>query len=420
MNKRLSLILALFFIMDVWGYAIAGETYAPPAQPMEAHVPIRALTSGPQAHWFAYYDKHQFDPSDRYVLGMAVSFEDRAPEPEDAISLGMIDTDDGDKWIPFAESTAWCWQQGCMLQWLPGSQTEVIYNARDENGYISIIQDVFTGEKRSLPRPVYTVSPDGKTAVGLNFARVGETRPGYGYNGIPDPGSAALHPENDGLYVMDLTTGAWRTVITLAQIAAIEPDETTEGGKHWFNHLLFNPEGSRFIFLHRWHRPDGKGWFTRGFTARPDGSEIFCFNRNSMVSHFIWRDPKHLLAWSREPDSGNRFHLYEDLTDHVTVIGDGVLTVDGHCTYSPCGNWILTDTYPDKERMQTLILYRVADGKRVDVGHFYQEQPSDIQLRCDLHPRWSRSGKQVCIDSRWSGQRQMYLLDVSKILDEAD
>ena len=63
MNKRLSLILALFFIMDVWGYAIAGETYAPPAQPMEAHVPIRALTSGPQAHWFAYYDKHQFGPT---------------------------------------------------------------------------------------------------------------------------------------------------------------------------------------------------------------------------------------------------------------------------------------------------------------------------------------------------------------------
>ena len=32
----------------------------------------RALTAGPQFHWFGYYDKLQFGPSDRYVLGMAV------------------------------------------------------------------------------------------------------------------------------------------------------------------------------------------------------------------------------------------------------------------------------------------------------------------------------------------------------------
>lgn len=384
------------------------------------NISCRALTSGPKAHWFAYYDKLQFDPSDRYVLGMEIGFEDRAPGPEDVIVLGMIDLQDGDKWIPFAESTAWCWQQGCMLQWLPGSQSEVIYNAREGNRYISVIQDVFTGEKRTLPRPVYAVSPDGKTAVSLNFARVGDTRPGYGYNGIPDTGAGELHPDNDGIYSVDLVTGESRLVITLDQIAGTYGDDTTGGGKHWFNHLLFNPDSSRFIFLHRWHRAEGKGWYTQGFTARSDGDDIFCFNDHGMVSHFIWRDPTHLLAWSHEPDSGNKFHVYTDKTDEVVVVGDGVLTVDGHCTYSPCGQWILTDTYPDRERMQTLMLYRVSDGKRIDLGRFYQEQPKDIQLRCDLHPRWSRNGKLVCIDSKYSGQRQLYLLDVSDILAKSE
>ncbi len=413
MNKFFSVVVAVLFCLQ---WVSLADEHEPPDPAMEVHVPMRAITSGPESHWFAYYDKYQFDPTDRYALGMQVGFEDRAPEPDDAIMLGMIDLEDGDKWIPFAESTAWCWQQGNMLQWLPGSDTEVIYNAREGNRYISVIQDVFTGEKRTLPRPVYTVSEDGKSAVTVNFARVGETRPGYGYNGIPDPGADQLHPDGDGIWSLDLVTGESRLIVTLDQIAAYRADDTMDKGKHWFNHLLFNPDGTRFIFLHRWHRETGRGWYTRGFTVQPDGEDLFLFNDHRMVSHFIWRDPQHLLAWSRELDSGNKFHLYEDMTDNVTVIGEEVLTQDGHCTYSPCGRWILTDTYPDRERMQSLMLYRPEDDTIVTLGRFYQEPVDDIQLRCDLHPRWSRDGNYICIDSKWSGQRQMYLLDVTEIM----
>ena len=406
------LCLASLFIMG----NVDAETI--PEVPMEAHVPIRAITTGPAAHWFGYYDKFQFDPSDRYVLGMEVTFEDRAPTAEDAIVLGMIDTQDDDKWIPFAESTAWCWQQGCMLQWLPGSDSEVIYNAREGDTYISVIQDVFSGEKRTLPRPVYTVAADGKSAVGLNFARVGETRPGYGYNGMPDPGEDELHPKNDGIYFLDLATGESRTLISLNQIVAVGTNDTMDKGKHWFNHLLFNPDGTRFIFLHRWHRESSKSWFTRGFTMASDGTDLYCFNDHDMVSHFIWRDPQHLLAWSREPDSGNAFHLYTDQTDTMEVIGKEALKHDGHCTYSPCGNWILTDTYPDKERMQTLMLYKPATSTLIKLGRFFQARPAEVQLRCDLHPRWSHDGKTVCIDSKHAGKRQLYLLDVSKLIQQ--
>lgn len=401
----------------LWGWPAGAGEDTPPDPAMEAHVPMRAITSGPKAHWFAYYDKYQFDPTDRYVLGMQVEFETRTPAPDDAIVLGMIDIEDGDKWTPFAETTAWCWQQGCMLQWLPGSDSEVIYNARQGDGYVSVIQNVFTGDKRTLPRPVYTVSADGKTAVGLNFSRVGQTRPGYGYNGFADPFADDLHPEGDGIYALDLTTGESRLIVTINQIANFRRDDTMDKGKHWFNHLLFNTDGSRFIFLHRWHREGTTSrWHTRGFTVRPDGSDLFCFNDHGMVSHFIWRDPKHLLAWSAEPESGNKFHLYEDETENVVVIGDGILTQDGHCTYSPGGQWVLTDTYPDKDRMQTLMLFRPSDGTLATLGRFYQARPEDNEWRCDLHPRWSRNGKYVCIDSKWSGQRQLYLLDVSAIV----
>jgi hypothetical protein len=403
----------------------------PPGTAIEASVPTRAITRGPKAHWFGYYDKFQFDSSGRYVLGMEVNFEDRKPTADDAVRLGMVDLREGDKWIPIGESRAWSWQQGCMLQWLPGSDQEVIYNDRQGDHYVSVIRNVFTGESRVLPRAIYSVSPDGKRAVGTSFARIDDTRPGYGYKGVTDPYADELAPAQDGIYALDLTTGESRLIISIAQIAAI-PQQYDTKGKHWFNHLLFNPDGTRFIFLHRAYQepPKHGGWVTRMFTANPDGSGLHCVADHGMVSHFIWRNPKEILAWSKEP-SGTHFHLYEDQRSHVETVGEGILTHDGHCTYSPDGNWILTDGYPAKGRLQPLMLFRPANGapqnhpsaadvKLVLLGRFYLPEGHTDEFRCDLHPRWSRDGNYVCIDSMHEGgMRQMYLLDVHEAVHPA-
>lgn len=381
---------------------------------VDLHVPIRCITPSEKAHWFGYYDKLEFDPSGRYVLGMEVDFEGRKPTPDDAVKLGYIDLQDHDKWTEFAQSRAWSWQQGCMLQWVPGAKDRVIYNDRDGDRFVSVVRNVFTGESRTLPRPIYCLSPDGKTAIGTNFARIDDTRPGYGYKGAADPGVDDLHPSNDGIYAMNVETGESKIIITYGQIASI-PQKPRTDGKHWFNHLLFNTDGTRFVFLHRAFSDLQRGtpFVTRMFTAKPAGSELHCVNDHGMVSHFIWRDPEHILAWSNEPGSGARFHLYTDLTDTHTVIGDGVLTHDGHCTYSPDGQWVLVDGYPDKERMQPLMLFRPSDGKQLQLGTFYQIKQSNTEFRCDLHPRWSRDGKYVCIDSMHENDRRaIYLLDV--------
>jgi len=382
-------------------------------------VPVRQITRGPRFHWFGYYDKFQFSPDHRFVLGNQVDFEHRSPRPEDKIKVGMVDLRDGDKWIELGETTAWNWQQGCMLQWVPGSDGTVMWNDREHGEFVCHLLDVHSGKKRTLPHPVYNLSPDGRWGIAPDFRRLNDCRPGYGYAGIPDPNADKLTPEDVGIWKVDMQSGKSELIIPISQAAAIpyEPGYSA-GAKHWFNHLLFSPDGSRFIFLHRWRgEKEGKSFGTRLFTAKADGSDLYVLDPLGRTSHFVWRDPEHVFAWAFHPSHGDRFYLYRDKTREVAVVGKDKMPVNGHNTYLPGTGyeWVLNDTYPDKKRMQTPYLYHVPTDRRVDLGHFYSPALYTGEWRCDTHPRSSRDGKLVCIDSPHNGGRQMHLIDVSGI-----
>jgi hypothetical protein len=352
---------------------------------------------------------------------MEIGFENRTPSPDDVVTVGMIDLQRDDEWLPLGESRAWCWQQGCMLQWLPGSRTEVIWNDRDGGHFVSHILDVKTRKRRTLPAPVYALSPDGKWALAPDFSRLHDWRPGYGYAGVPDRNSNLAVPSDSGIWKLDLTSGKSALILPFAEAAKI-PYARGEFGaaSHWFNHLLFSPDGSRFSFLHRWglRQPNGAIPFTtRMFTARPDGAGIYVLDPNGDTSHYIWRDPRHILAWAWHPSHVNKFYLYEDGTDRVEVVGPDVMTVNGHCTYLPGNRWILNDTYPDKQRNQNPYLYEVSSGKRVALGHFRSPAAYAGEWRCDLHPRFSPDGRRVTIDSAHGGNgRQIYMIDISELV----
>lgn len=386
-----------------------------------SRVAHRVVTRGLKHHWFGYYDKWQFDPSDRYLLGMEVDFEHRSPKPDDRIRIGMIDLQDGDRWIDLGESRAWCWQQGCMLQWLPGSQSEIIWNDRDGDRFVSHIMDVHTRRKRTIPHPIYSVSPDGKHAVTLDFSRVNDVRPGYGYAGRRDPLQGELAPKESGVWRVDLRSGDAKLIVSLADIARTGPIPNRQPDiKHYFNHLLFSPDGSRFIALHRW-RYDNGSRLTRMITANLDGSDVRIVCPNGYTSHFIWRDADHILAQSKNLDGNSNWgnFLFQDVDGggDIREIGRGVLDPNGHITYLPGNQWILNDTYPkSSERLQTPHLYHVESGKRYDLKSFHLPPSYRGEWRVDTHPRFSRSGKWVCVDAPIEGQgRQLHLLDISKV-----
>lgn len=376
-------------------------------------LPAVPITKGPKHHFFGYYDKHQWDVTNRYLLTHETDFINRSPRPDDRIPICVIDSEN--QQLNYVSSTtAWCWQQGSMLQWLPQTENLIIHNDRVGDRFVGVIIDVRTGQRRILPRPIYTVSNDGKKALSLNFSRLADTRPGYGYNGLVDLWKHDLSPEDDGIYLMDLETGDHRLIISIANLVKNSPLESMEGAKHWVNHLLFNPSDERFIFLHRWEARDGRK--SRLYTAAPDGSDLF-YSDLTGASHFIWKNNTHILIWGSTEEYGGAFYLIEDGTDKKEIIAKGILTQDGHCTFSPDGRWILTDQYPDDDYMRSLFLYNVENNICYEFGAFYSPPGfREGELRCDLHPRWNRDGSYISIDSVHEGERQIYLFNLSDII----
>ena len=408
---------------------IAGTAYVPARAGAAELPPVRTITRGPKHHWFGYYDKLEFDPTDRYVLSNEVDFEHRTPRVDDVVRVGMVDTQDGDKWIELGTSGAWGWQQGCMLQWRPGSDSEVVRNDRDGERYVCRVMDVRTRNVRTLPRPIYALSPDGRWAITADFARIQRMRPGYGYVGLNGAFPTEHAPEGSGVWRTNLDTGESELVFSLADAAGIDHNGESLADKwNYFNHLLINPDGTRFIVLHRWRSSTGTGpdaeptgrFTTRMFTVAMDGSDRYVLDPSGFTSHFIWRDPEHICAWTKPAGRKAAFYLFRDQTDDVEIVGDGVMTLNGHNTYVPGtdGEWILNDTYPDrKTREQKPYLFHVPSGRRVPLGSFRSPPAYTGEWRCDTHPRSSNDGRTVAIDSPHTGEgRQVHLIDVSGII----
>jgi hypothetical protein len=378
----------------------------------EAH----AVTYGPFHHFFGYYDKSPWDASGRWILGMRSRFMDRPPAADDVLEIGVIDTEERNAWCPLAETQAWNWQQGCMLQWLgDGRRGDLIFNDRAEGRFISRVLNLHTGAERVLDRPVYGLNRQGTHAASLSFARLQHQRPGYGYAGLPDPWEHDPTPEDDGIWSIDLATGESRLILSLADAAAFQPLPEFAGKTHRFNHLQFSHRADHFGVLHRWKSPDEEVGHTRLLTLDLDGANLRCLSTPGFFSHYDWHGPDSLVAWTEEPGRGPHYFYFNERDGSATPIGEKLFTTDGHCSFSPDGRWMLTDTYPDARQMRTLMLYHWPTGQRIDLGEFYAPKVY-WEIRCDLHPRWSRDGRHICLDSVHEGHRQMYVINISEIL----
>lgn len=420
--------------------------------PSDEPCPVKRIGRDPGHHFFGYYDKTNWGAQDRVLLGHRVADRDFELTPETVAEIGYYEMADDSIFHVIGSTTAWNWQMGSQLQWLDATAGQrLIYNVRAEGelylGFGSVIHDLKTGKSRLLQTPIYVAAPNGRYAVTVDYERLYITHRTIGYVGENGPKrDLPLCPDDDGIHRVDLETGETQILISYAGLKALDHRPSMDKAIHWVSHIEINPSSDRILFLHRWTErvEDETCFLHRLITMNPDGSDVrilecsdhplpqlaedfdptqvgtFDYEKSEyQISHPLWRDDRHVIVWGPH-DGSIHYHLYEDADDgQVTIIGEGILTENGHMTYSPVDKrWLLTDTYPDPvTNERVLILFDVDNNGRHDVGSFYADPALTKDNRCDLHPRWSQDGQRVCINSMHQHERQMYEIDVSSIVN---
>jgi hypothetical protein len=409
-----------------WMLVLGGVQLAGAGEAGSSAAATRVSAEG-QHIFFGYYDVPAVDAATRRHLAHRVPFRDRLPTAQDEAELGVIPLGGGGEFRPFARTRAWNFQQGAMLQWLGDGSGRVFYNEvrPDGQGYRGVLHDLKTERRAYTDRALANVSRDGRWGIGIDFDRMHDFRPGYGYAQRDDPRAGVAHPADDGVWICDLATGRSRLVLSLAALhARLQGLSPLFAEKLLINHITFNPSASRLVLLLRNFapsapRPKGQpAWRTVVFTVARDGSELRMLVPPGMASHYHWRDDGTIVFWSDGPQGPQLYEITDAPTPRFTAIDPAFFKRDGHCSYSADGRWMLYDSYPDAKRLQHLWVYDLVNRRGHALGQYLSPAVPVIDIRCDLHPRWLPDGR-VSFDSTHEGFRGLYQIDVTSVTRSA-
>lgn len=380
-------------------------------------LPVRRISPGNGEFFFGYYDLKAF--SGKRHLAHRLPFADRLQKKGDKAEIGVIDIDSC-RYEKVAETEAWNFQQGAMLQWHPKNANAIIYNSVTDGEYTATVMDIESGRSRILDKPVASVSPKGDYALSINFSRIYDFRPGYGYAYYADPYYYKNHPEDDGIYLTELDTGRSRMIISLEEIWKFTGGHFNGADqKIVINHITFNTDGSRFLFLVRNFVGPGQQLITATVTADTDGSNMYLLSDYAIQSHYHWRDKENVIFYAsgKELSCSRGWannYVMRDKTHEGEPVADYFFSGDNHMSYSPDRKLLLADTYPDAMRMQTLRVLDIEKNTIVNLGKFYSLPRQIIDIRCDLHPRWNEDGRMISFDSTHEGMRGIYLMETER------
>ena len=307
----------------------------------------RAVTAGPHDHFFAnYFGINAWSPDNRYLLVLETDLKDRMPDGEPC-TLGLVDTADGNRFIPVTTTRCWNFQEAAMAHWMPCERDTFVFNDLRNGRFCAVVLNWKTKEERVYPFPVSAVSEDGSWALSINYARLYVTRPDYGYAGNgQDPRFGTVFPEDDGLWRVDLRTGDAKLVVPTAAVQWMVPKVSWDG-MSYLCHTVISKDMKRIYFLSRSvdqvevgkKHFTGVNWSTTAFNCRADGTEVRrCFPDGWGSSHFNWkpnlseRDARTMIVtckWLDKVYTHVEFTVGEE--DYPRSVGGRAMNFDGHC-----------------------------------------------------------------------------------------
>jgi hypothetical protein len=370
-----------------------------------------AYTDGDKKEsFFGYYDKSPISPDGRYILyhSSAVNTKNK---PDLVVPVEIIAQDISSNAIVLhIPSTAYNWQQGCRAQWL--NNDLFVFNDFDENRrkYIARVWSVASlKEEKVFDYPVQDAYHT-QYFLSLNYRRLMTLRPDYGYRNLPILSETELTEKtNDGIWKIDYDSGKIVLLVSLSALCDIGSNRRMTTAIHKVNHIMISPSSRQFIFIHRYYI--GKSRFHRLMHADSVTGALSLL-AEGIVSHCCWINEQTILAYLSGQNRKAAYWMIDLATRGFTCVAGGRLDPygDGHPHIH--GDWFVTDTYPDKARMQHLMLMNWKTGEIRELGRFFHDFSHTSETRCDLHPRFSPDGSSVFFDSVFSGKRQLYKMEL--------
>ena len=414
------------------------------------------------SEWFGYYnyDTLNHDVS-KMIAGRIVS-DGVAPSKDEKVSLGYYDLKSG-RWNRIGETDSWNWQQGAMCQWLQSGnqQDSIIFNCSDGEKLFAKIYNINTGEQRTIDWPIYGITSDGKKSISLDLERSYWCR-AYHYQSVINKEKDGLIWQKDGIYEIDILRNTKRTLIDIDTIIHVDYKDSFKNCKHWLEHVMVNPSGTRFCFLHRFSSPDNVlRYSTRLFVANADGSHLSLIPgwEDNIYTHFGWQSDdefaiytytpykihegpgfreliknKRILSkdmffriilsfsavfpyWIRTRMVGRRsyYQFYQlDSKNNPTPSGKAegrLYRVDGHPSFTADGRYMITDSYPWKDGYQRLMVYDTQTRKSLVLARlnaYYRGNPAS----CDLHPKLCKDNRFLVVDTAFDEHHHMLMFEL--------
>ncbi|SEH15899.1 hypothetical protein SAMN04487967_2297 [Natronorubrum sediminis] len=326
-------------------------------------------------------------------------------ESSGTVSISVLGKDGSER---IASTDAWNYQQGARTRWHPTQKDALIFNDIENGNAVARIVNTDGEELDRYQQPMQAMNPTGEDFLSINYRRLDHNSPAYGYG--TDDGSELATPAEDGIVRID-RDGNTELIVSFRSLIS-EVETAVDSEYHYIHHGLYAPDGDQFAFLHRWV-DDGQRQ-TRLLVSNRFGKRRLLLE-NEYVSHYCWLDTKRLFLWGGSKAHGRGYHIVDTESGEIDYVEGLSGYGDGHPTLSPDGEWVVTDTYPDRTRKRTLWLYNIYNSRSIKLGNFLAPFEFDGGYRCDLHPRWSRDGKFISIDSAHEGVRKSYILDVSSV-----
>ena len=384
-----------------------------------------------EGFFWGFHDVSPISSDERHMLGCKLNIPLRMPQPGEPLTIGYWDL--SRNFHEVADCYAWAYHKGCRLQWLGDSNDTFIFNTCRDNRLYAEIYHIPASDSKEYSNhnsqfsilnsqfiswPIDTVSHNGRFATTFSYRRLEKMMPGYGYDVEDGSYLDEAAPKDTGLYLIDIKQNTRSLLLSLADLAKMEPTENMKGARHFVTHTEFSPDNQRIAFLHRWTFDDPDERFTRLITCRLDGTDIHISPTTDMVSHYVWDAPHGILAFCRIGTVDGHY-LFSDYTMKSWRHVAPQLNSDGHQSFIPGTDAAVTDTYPDGRRYAKLWRINLENDETTLLADLkspkaFQSPNCYKNWACDLHPRVSPRGTYVTFDSVHTKRRALCVMKIGQ------